>query len=151
MLRGEFAGLAVGKSDSDLSRRRDAAGTDNAFDLVLLEQEFDALGELAHHLGLLCHHGGQIEFDLGFDAQLGEIGFGFVQPLAGMQQGLGGNAADIEAGAAEAAAAVDTGRREAELAEPDSGIVAARAAADDNRVECVSHDQYLRKCRATYR
>ena len=46
---------------------------DDGFDLVLLEQEFDALGEFAHHLGLLRHHGGQIEFDLGLDAQLGEI------------------------------------------------------------------------------
>ena len=45
-----------------------------ASDFVLLEQEFDALGEFAHHLVLLRHHGGQIEFDLGLDAELGEIG-----------------------------------------------------------------------------
>ena len=112
---------------------------DNGLALGLLEQEFDALGELAHHLGLLRHHGGQIEFDLGLDAQLGEIGLGFVEALAGMQQRLGGNAADVQAGAAEAAALVDAGAGKAKLAQPDRGVIAAGAAADHDCIETVRH------------
>ena len=34
---------------------------DDAFDLVLLEQEFDALGQFADHLVLVRHHRGEID------------------------------------------------------------------------------------------
>ena len=64
VLGGQAADRAVRRFHFDFAGRGDAAFADNAFDLVLLEQEFDALGEFAHHLGLLRHHGGQIEFDL---------------------------------------------------------------------------------------
>ena len=63
-----------------------------------------------------------------------------MKPLGGMQQRLGRNAADIQAGAAEDAALVDTGRLQAQLAQPDGGVVAARTAANDDCIECVSHE-----------
>ncbi len=77
------------------------AFADNAFDLVLAEEEFDALGELAHHLVLLRHHGGQIELDLALMPSLAKSLSRFMETLAGVQQRLGRDAADIEAGAAE--------------------------------------------------
>jgi hypothetical protein len=88
----------------------------------------------------LRHHGGQVDFDTGLDAQLGEVGLRFVIALGGVQQRLGGNAADIETGAAEYAPLVDTGGLQPQLAEADGGIVAAGTAADDDCVECVSHE-----------
>jgi hypothetical protein len=62
-----------------------------------------------------------------------------VEALAGMQQRLGGNAADVQAGAAEGATLVDTGTGEAQLAQPDRRIVTAGAAPDHDRVETVRH------------
>src|SRR5690349_18513706 len=55
-----------------------------------------------------------------------------------MQQRFGRNAADVEARAAELAAAFDDRGLEAELARADRAIVAAGAASDDN--EIVRHD-----------
>ena len=51
-----------------------------------------------------------------------------------MQQGLGRDAADIEAGAAERAALVDAGDLQPELGCVDGGDIAARAAADDHQI-----------------
>src|SRR6185312_6117025 len=73
------------------------------------------------------------------DAQRGKIMPGFMEALGGMQQRLGGDAADVQAGAAEAAALVDAGGGEAQLSGPDGGVVAAGAAADHDHVERVSH------------
>ena len=55
--------------------------------------------------------------------------------LRGLQQRLRGDAADIEAGAAERAALLDAGRLEAELRRADRGDIAAGAAADDDDVD----------------
>ena len=83
---------------------------------------------------------GRSSSTLRLDAQLGEIALRFMETLAGMQQRLGGNAADIQAGAAEGAALVHAGRGKAQLAQPDRGVVAAGAAADHDCVETVRHD-----------
>ena len=68
-----------------------------------------------------------------------------VKQLGGFQQRLGGNAAGIEAGAAEGIAAiailpfVDAGHREAVLPGADGGRVSARSAANDDHVELIGH------------
>ncbi len=114
-----------------------------ASDLAFFEQEFHALGQLADHLGLLRHHLGQIEIDLGLDAQLGEIFLGLVKAFAGMQQRLGRDAADIQAGAAEGAALVDTGRTSGPVGPAGSPHCSRRAALDHDCVETVRHGPAL--------
>ena len=140
VLGGEAAQRAVLALYFHLTRSGDAGFADNRFGFVLAKKKLDALGELAHHLVLLRHHRRQIEFDLRLDADTGEIAMRFMEAFAGMQQRLGRDAADIEAGAAECAALVDARRREAKLAQPDRGIVAAGTATDNDCVETVSHD-----------
>jgi hypothetical protein len=54
-----------------------------------------------------------------------------------LEQRLRGNAADIQAGAAQGAALLDAGGLEAELGRTDGGDITARAAADDDDVEIV--------------
>src|SRR5471030_2945280 len=56
-----------------------------------------------------------------------------------MQQRLGRNAADVQAGTAETAALVDAGAGKAQLPQPDRRIIAAGAAPDHNCVETVRH------------
>jgi len=91
--------------------------------------------------------------DVGFDDLVGELrdafavdfGFGDLQAelarvvdlardLADVQERLGGDAAPVQAHAADLVA-VEAHDLLAELAEPDRGVVAARAGADDERVD----------------
>ena len=60
---------------------------------------------------------------------------GLVVELGGMQQRLGGDAADVEAGAAEGGALLDHGHLQAELRRPDGAHIAAGAGADDDQIE----------------
>ena len=108
---------------------------DDGFGLGFLEQEFHAAGEFAHDLGLVRHHGRQIEFDRGLDAELGKFADGFIVKVAGMQQRLGRDAAYVQAGAAERTALVDTGGCQAQLARANGGVVTAGTAANDDDVE----------------
>ena len=55
--------------------------------------------------------------------------------LGGVEQGLGGDAADVEAGAAQRLAALDAGGLQPELRGPDRGDIAARPGADHDHVE----------------
>src|SRR5665213_2942768 len=139
----ERAGAAILELHLDLAGTRNMRFADNGFGFGLLEQKLDALGEFAHHFGLVAHHAGQIEFDRRFDAELGEFRVRFVEPLAGVQQRLGRDAADVQAGAPEAAALVDAGGGEAQLSRTDRGIVATRPTADDDDIELVAHFRSL--------
>ncbi len=138
----QFARRAVLARHHHLAGGGDPPFADNGFGLVLLEQEFDALGQLADRLGLVRHHAVEIELDLRLDAELGHVVERLVVEVARMQQRLGRDAADIEAGAAEGAALVDAGALEAQLAGADGGVVAAGAATDDDEVELISHIRY---------
>ena len=81
---------------------------------------------------------------LHLDAVVGEVVPGLLVVLRGLQQRLGGDAADVEAGAAERRLAVgvlpfvDAGVAEAELRGADRGDVAAGPAADHDDVEGLS-------------
>ena len=77
-----------------------------------------------------------IPYDELAGVQIGEnfsAGGGFIE-FRGVQQRLGGHAADIEAGAAQGDALFDNGRLQAELTGADRRVVAAGAAADDDDV-----------------
>ena len=69
------------------------------------------------------------------DAVLGEIVARLLEQVRGLQQRLGRDAADIEAGAAEGRALLDHGHLHAELGGADRRHIAARPGADHDEVE----------------
>ena len=84
---------------------------------------------------LLFDHGAEVELDAAdLDAVLGHAVLRLLEQVRRVQQRLGGDAADVEAGAAERAALVDAGHPHAELRCLDRGDVAARAPADHDEV-----------------
>ena len=104
--------------------------------VVLLQQASDALGERVHDLVLVRHHRIEIELDArDLDAMTGEPRLGVGVFLRRVQQRLGRDAADVEAGAAESGRALDAGRAQPELSRADGGDVAAGAGADHQDVE----------------
>ena len=80
------------------------------FDLVLLKQELDAAGEALHGVDALGVHGREIEFRRNLDAHLGHRSAGRRFEIFGcVEEGLRGDAADVETGAAERLAAFRAG------------------------------------------
>ena len=132
-------GAVLGRHLDLARRRRCVAGADEGVDLVLLEQEADAVDVGVDRVVLVLHHRGEIELrraDL--DAEGGEVVARLVEQLGGMQQRLGRDAADVEAGAAKRLALLDDGHLEPELRGPDGADIAAGAGADDDEV--VGHE-----------
>ncbi len=87
---------------------------------VFLEEEFDATCVLADGLVFIGEH--LLPVDGGafaLEAHGGEVVLGFVQHVGGVQEGLGRNAADVEAGAAQCVAAFDHSCFEAKLGAAD--------------------------------
>ena len=139
VLGGEgLLGPVVGAHD-DLARAAEPTGALDPVDLVLLEQEFDALGQGRDAVVLLLLHLRQIEGNGGADAEVGEVLAGGFVEFGRMQQRLGGNTADIEAGAAQGPPLFNTGDRQAELTRADRRVVATRPAADDHHVVLLRH------------
>ena len=105
-------------------------------DLVLFEQEFDAAGQFLHRRRLLAHQHGQVERDAGgHNAKLGHRAVGgFFEEFAAVEQRLGGDAADVEAGAAQCGAAFGAGDLQAKLRGADGRDIAAGAGTDDEDV-----------------
>ena len=126
-------------ADADLAGARDLARSAEHRDLVLLQQEVDALGVAVDGFLLEAHHLREVDAGLGLDAHLREGVLRFGIKLRGVQQRLGGNAADVEAGAAMAGALLDHCHLEAQLGRADGADIAAGAGADDGDVELVRH------------
>ena len=84
--------------------------------LFFFKQKRDAIDIALHALILEGEHGGKIELGLHLDAHGGEAVAGFGIGLAGMEQRLGGDAADIEAGAAMGGALLHHGDLHAQVA-----------------------------------
>ena len=103
-------------------------------DLVLPQEELDAVDIALHALILERQHGGEIELRLDLDAHGGEAVAGFGVGLARMQQRFGGDAADIEAGAAMRGALLHHGHLHAELRRADGADITAGPGADDDQV-----------------
>ena len=138
-LRLQHLGLAVGGLDLDLAGRRDPADALERVDLVLLEQEGDALDVAVDALVLELHHRGEIELRLAdHDAHPGEACAGLLEQLGGVQQRLRRDAADVEAGAAEGLVLLDHRHLHAELRRADRADIAAGTGTDDDEV--VGHD-----------
>ena len=91
---------------------------------------------------LVRQHLLQVELRLAdLDAERVEGVAGLVEHLGGVQQRLGRDAADIEAGAAKRRALLDHGDLQAELGGLDGADIAARAGSDDDDI--ISHFSIL--------
>ena len=115
------------------------AGAVKGVDLVLLEQELDALDVAVDALVLERHHRGRSSLGaLTPMPILRERVPGLLEQLGGVQQRLRRDAADVEAGAAEGRALLDHRGLQAELRRANGADIAAGAGADDDEV--VGHD-----------
>src|SRR5690606_14530081 len=109
-------------------------------DLVLLHQEADAGVQLFGHAARAGDDGVEVEADLvSRQAVVLEVAQALIF-LAGLEQGLGRDAAPVQADAAQVLA-LDDGDLLAQLAGADGGDIAAGAGADDDEVEFSSHNQ----------
>ena len=135
MLGGELLNASVCRGDVYLAGPGEAAVAEVARDFVFAKQEVDAFAERVDDLFFAAEHRGQVELDVAdFHAVLGQSVLCFGEFLARFEQRLAGNAADAQAGAAEARFAFDAGGVQAQLCGADGGDVSAGSAADDDQV-----------------
>ena len=128
--------LAGGAADEDLAGLAESAEAADDLDAALGDEELDALVELGDDLVLVGEHGRDVEAELlGADDAV-VLGVLHMAPgLRRVEQGLGGDAADVEAGAAERGILLHEGYLEAELGGLDGGDVATGAGADYDEIE----------------
>ncbi len=113
-------------------------------DLVLLEQELDPAGELLDRIEPLAVHRAEVELGGHLDAELGHRSAGRgLEILGSVEHRLRGDAAHVEASAAEGLAAFGASGLEPELRGADRGDVAAGAGADHQDVEIVVSHAFL--------
>ena len=126
----------IGRDHRDFVARDKAPGTDEALDLVLLEQAVDAAGQGLHDRVLARQHLGHIGLHLGErDAVAIEAVFGLVIQLARLEQRLGRNAAHAQACATETVFLLDARHRQTKLSGADRSDVAAGTGADDDQIK----------------
>ena len=124
---GDLLGAAIVPGQRQRGRIEEGRRAHQDRDLVLLHQEFDALGVLRDDTVFALHHLRKIERGLvDGDAFIARMG-GEVPHVGGVEQGLGRNTADMKAGAAQFGVFFDNGRFQAVLSGADGGRVAARA------------------------
>src|SRR5205809_1264021 len=111
-----------------------APGLDD-LDLVLLHQVLDALVELADDgVSTLGDARVVVAHDLRLEAELSAAGGDAVVELGRLEEGLGGDAPDVEARPAELAA-LDQGDLQAELGGANRGGITAHSATQDRNVK----------------
>ena len=102
---------------STLPGPEDGGGAVEGVDLVLLEQEGDAVDVALHALVLEGQHLGRSSFGAGTSMPMAAKRVArLLEELGGVQQRLGGDAADVEAGAAVGGALLHHGHLEARAA-----------------------------------
>ncbi len=126
--------LAVRALDFDLARPGEPPAAADPVDLVLLEQELDALGVGVDDVLLALLDAHHVEGGRG-DVDAEVVGLAdLVEHRRRLQQRLGRDAAALQARAAELGVLLDHRHLEPELTGADAGDVAAGAAADDDHV-----------------
>ena len=136
----DFGGTTVLGGHCYLARPGDRAGPPKRRDLVLFEQIFDAPGIGRNGIVLMGHHRIEIEFGRAdLDPELGKVCASLFKHFRSMQQRLGGNAPDIEAGAAKAGPFLDHRDLHAQLGGAHRADIAPRARPDDGEIECFGH------------
>jgi hypothetical protein len=127
--------LAVDEGDLDLARAGNAGRAVEVVHLVLAQQERHPVDVALHALVLEGHHLAEVELRLDLDPHVAQAVARLLEKLGSVQQRLGRDAADVEAGAAVGGPLLDHGDLEAELAGADGADVAAGAGSDDDEVE----------------
>ena len=130
---------AVRGGDVDAPGSGEAAAAADRRDRVLLEEVLDALGVGEDDLVFVFVEGGEVELGVRDGDAEGGGGARAVQHFRGLQQRLGGDATDVQAGAAGERVFLDHGGLEAQLGGADGSDVATGPAADDGEVEGVGH------------
>jgi hypothetical protein len=140
----------------DLAARRPLAANESTVpieqgDLVLLEQPLDAAGQLLDDAVLAREHPGHIDRRVAdADALIGKAVAGFLEEVRGVQQRLGRNATNVQAGAAKTRLALwisigirfTAGDIETELRGADGGNVATGTTTDNKNVKLLGHDRF---------
>ena len=128
------------QSHQYLARRHDGADAAQGGNLVLLEQVVHATDIGRDRLGLVVHHLRQVQHRRrNVDTQRLEAVPGLLEELGSVQQGLGGNATDIEAGAPQRRSFLDHRNLHPKLRRTDRRDIAARTRADDGEIERICH------------
>src|SRR5271163_960354 len=127
---GDFAVFFHG----DAPGTGDFAPADDGFDFILFEEQADAAGMFLYDFVFAREDGGPIDFDVfHFEAEFFGA-FEVVVDVRVVQKNFGGDAADVQAGAAEEWVFFDDGNFQAPLRGADGGDVSARSAADDHDI-----------------
>ena len=133
VVRFDFGGLAV-FFDGYAAGTGDAPPAGDRVHFVLLEEKADPAGMLLDDLVLAREHRGPVDLHVfDFEAEL----FGALKVVVNIgvvQKYFCGDAADVQAGAAEKGILLDDGGFQAPLAGADRGDVAARPAADNYQI-----------------
>ncbi len=117
----------------------DHAAAVERLDLVLLEQEADAVHVRRDGVVLVFHHRGHVELRLADDdAERGQLVGGLREHLGCVQQRLRRYAADVEARAAVRLALLDDGHFQSQLRGADRAHVTTGPRSDDNQI--IRHD-----------
>ena len=92
----------------------------------------------------LHQHRGEIQTDrVNADAVAGESFAHQVIKLAGIEQRLAGDTADVETSPAQARPLFDASDPQAELRGSNRGDIAPRTGADDDQIESICHDTFI--------
>ena len=125
-------GGAVCLLDRELARCHKLGFAVDLCDLVCLEQASDTAGQLLGDGILMCDDLGEVDGDIvHFHADVLALMLDVLNQLCAVQQALGGDAAHVQAGAAQVLLFDDSDLC-AQLSQTDGSHIAARAAADDD-------------------
>ena len=96
----------------------------------------DAADEFRYHIVLPLHEGGQVHLDGSqLDTLIGGVMFRPDQVFARVKQRFAGDAADIQAGAAERRTLLDQGHFNPKLCSAKGADIPARPGADDDQIK----------------
>ena len=105
------------------------------FDFIFAEKVSDPICHLFDDIVFEGHDCWEVDCGVGgFDAAMGEVMGEVVEAVGGIEEGFGGDAADVETGSAEEFS-FDAGDFQAELRGADGGGVSAGSGSDDDEVE----------------
>jgi hypothetical protein len=112
----------------------DPAPAGDGFDFILFEQQPNAAGVFFYDFVFARENGGPINFyGLHFEAEFFGA-FEVIVNIGVVQENFGGDAADVQASAAEKGIFFDDGNFQAPLRSADGGDVSARSTADDHDI-----------------
>jgi hypothetical protein len=135
-LCSDFPCLALGVGYADASRRDEPPKALDGFDVILLEQQFDAFGKPGHYLAFPRLDSRPIHRKVLADYPEFLGVFEIIVHLGVHQEGFGRDAAHMQASAAKLVILLDDGRLQAQLARANCGDITSRSAADNHHIKC---------------